>query len=89
MIDRLIAALEAGEAAGGDKLGHRSASVLVMGTERYALWDIRIDDADDPLEMVCKQREAFERDLLPTILMLPKRNDPLGGLDYRNCDGSV
>jgi uncharacterized Ntn-hydrolase superfamily protein len=89
LIDRLVAALAAGEDAGGDRLGHRSATVVVMGTELYPLWDIRIDEADDPLRELQDRKEVFAEELLPEILMLPTRDDPLGGFDYEGTEGAV
>ena len=47
--ERLIAALEAGEAAGGDKRGKQSAALLVCTTEEYPQLDIRVDDHAEPL----------------------------------------
>ena len=56
LADRLIAALVAGQAGGGDKRGMQSAAVLVVrakggylgGTDRYI--DIRVYDAPDPIK---------------------------------------
>src|SRR5213596_1372817 len=56
LADRLIAALVAGQAGGGDKRGMQSAALLVVrakggylgGTDRYI--DIRVDDAPDPIK---------------------------------------
>lgn len=47
--ERLLAALEAGDAAGGDKRGKQSAALLVYGAEAYADWDLRIDDHAHPV----------------------------------------
>lgn len=41
--DRLLAAVVAGRAQGGDLGGHRSACMLVYDTEAYARTDLRID----------------------------------------------
>ena len=46
---RLIAALKAGEAAGGDKRGKQSAALLIYGEEEWADLDLRVDDHADPL----------------------------------------
>jgi len=46
---RLIAALEAGEDAGGDKRGRQSAAVRVYTNDPVADLDIRADDHPDPL----------------------------------------
>jgi uncharacterized Ntn-hydrolase superfamily protein len=89
LVDRLCAALDAGEGAGGDTMGHRSATILVHGSERYPLWDLRIDDADDPLSGLHDRYDAFREELVPQIRMLPTRENPLGGFDYSGGDGSV
>jgi uncharacterized Ntn-hydrolase superfamily protein len=76
---RLLAALRAGEDAGGDIRGHRSAALLVVRHERTGrpwrdhLFDLRVDDDPDPLtklgEMVDQSTryhravEMFERAL--------------------------
>jgi len=46
---RLIAALEAGEAAGGDKRGRQSAALVVASTDPWPDLDLRVDDHPDPL----------------------------------------
>ena len=46
---RLIAAMQAGEAAGGDKRGKQSAALLIHDGEDYPLYDLRVDDHADPL----------------------------------------
>ena len=40
---RLIAALKAGEDAGGDKRGKQSAALLIYSTEDYSDLDLRVD----------------------------------------------
>src|SRR5215469_10677321 len=47
--ERLIRALEAGEAAGGDKRGKQAAALLIYTTEAYPVLDLRVDDHADPL----------------------------------------
>lgn len=49
MADRLLTALEAGEAAGGDKRGKQSASLKICTRDPYPDLDIRADDHPDPL----------------------------------------
>lgn len=55
LADRLVAALAAGQAAGGDARGKQSAGLLVVragagfaGTDRYI--DLRVDDHPEPIE---------------------------------------
>ena len=50
---RLMAALEAGEAAGGDVRGRQSAAILVVpaaGESGLTVTDLRVDDAPEPLD---------------------------------------
>ncbi|MBO6560319.1 MAG: DUF1028 domain-containing protein [Nisaea sp.] len=47
--DRLLTALEAGEAAGGDKRGKQSAALIIQGSEPYREADIRVDDHAEPI----------------------------------------
>jgi uncharacterized Ntn-hydrolase superfamily protein len=49
LADRLLAALQAGHAAGGETGALRSAALLVMERESFALVDLRVDDDADPL----------------------------------------
>jgi len=49
MAERLMAALEAGEAAGGDKRGKQSAALKVASRDPYPDLDLRVDDHADPL----------------------------------------
>jgi uncharacterized Ntn-hydrolase superfamily protein len=58
---RLIAALKAGEAAGGDKRGKQSAALRIFGTEEYPLLDLRVDDHVDPLAEL-ERLEAVSRE---------------------------
>jgi len=54
-IDRLISALKAGEAAGGDRRGKQGASILVAGTGKEfvetsgIVMNIRVDDHPEPV----------------------------------------
>lgn len=47
--DRLLQALEAGEAAGGDKRGRQSAALYVVHQSVYPYLDLRIDHHENPI----------------------------------------
>lgn len=49
LVARLLAAMRAGEAAGGDKRGRQAAAILIQGPEPYARLSLRVDDHADPL----------------------------------------
>ncbi|MCZ8183646.1 MAG: DUF1028 domain-containing protein [Beijerinckiaceae bacterium] len=78
---RLIAALQAGEAAGGDKRGKQSAALLIHDCEEYALFDLRVDDHAEPLtELERLERVAHQR-YLHYRKVMPRRDDPAGVID--------
>ena len=49
LAERLLTAMEAGEAVGGDKRGKQSAGLKICTTDPYPDLDIRSDDHADPL----------------------------------------
>ncbi len=58
---RLIAALKAGEAAGGDKRGKQSAALVIYGEDEWPDLDLRVDDHADPLAEL-ERLEAVSRE---------------------------
>ena len=86
---RLIAAMRAGEAAGGDKRGKQSAALLIHGQEEWSDLDLRVDDHVDPLtelerlEQVSRERWVHFRQFLPT------RKNPAGITDRATIDASI
>jgi uncharacterized Ntn-hydrolase superfamily protein len=86
---RLIAAMRAGEAAGGDKRGKQSAALLIHGDEEWSALDLRVDDHADPLselerlEAVSRERWVHFRKYLPT------RRNPAGVTDRAIIDAGV
>jgi uncharacterized Ntn-hydrolase superfamily protein len=86
---RLIAAMRAGEAAGGDKRGKQSAALLIHGKEEWSDLDLRVDDHTDPLaelerlEQVSRERWVHFRPFLPT------RQNPAGITDRKIIDTSI
>jgi uncharacterized Ntn-hydrolase superfamily protein len=86
---RLIAAMKAGEAAGGDKRGKQSAALLIHSEEEWSDLDLRVDDHTDPLaelerlEQVSRERWVHFRPFLPT------RKNPAGITDRAVIDASV
>jgi uncharacterized Ntn-hydrolase superfamily protein len=86
---RLIAAMRAGEAAGGDKRGRQSAALLIYGEEEWSDLDLRVDDHADPLaelerlEAVSRERWVHFRKYLPS------RKNPAGITDRRIIDAGI
>jgi uncharacterized Ntn-hydrolase superfamily protein len=78
---RLIAALKAGEAAGGDKRGKQSAALLIYSTEEYADLDLRVDDHSDPLAELERLEKVSRERWVHFRKFLPRRGDPVGTTD--------
>lgn len=78
---RLLRALAAGAAAGGDARGQRSAALKVVESEDYPLIDLRVDDHERPVEELGRLWRAFERELLAYRRAQPTRANPRGRFD--------
>ncbi len=76
--ERLMAALDAGEAAGGDKRGRQSAALKIVTTEDFADVDIRVDDHAAPLAEVSRLLAIWRRTSEPRRLWSPTKARPSG-----------
>ena len=89
LAERLLRALEAGQAAGGDKRGRQSAALKVVTTEEYPHLDIRVDDHPDPVAELRRLFEEAKREYLPFKQFLPTRARPAGIYDRALIDRIV
>jgi uncharacterized Ntn-hydrolase superfamily protein len=86
---RLIAAMRAGEAAGGDKRGKQSAALLIHDREEWSALSLRVDDHVDPLaeleriEAVSRERWVHFRKFMPT------RQHPAGVTDRATIEAAL
>src|SRR5919106_5345738 len=87
--ERLIAALEAGEAAGGDKRGKQSAALLVHSTEEYADIDIRVDDHADPLAGLRRLHDKAHERFIPFMRCGPRKASPWGTLERARIEEEI
>jgi uncharacterized Ntn-hydrolase superfamily protein len=78
---RLIAALKAGEAAGGDKRGKQSAALRIHGEEEWSDLDLRVDDHPDPLAELERLERVSREHWTHFRKFLPSRRDPVGTTD--------
>jgi uncharacterized Ntn-hydrolase superfamily protein len=76
--ERLLSALEAGDAAGGDKRGKQAAALLVYSTEPYPTLDIRVDDHEEPFRELRRLYEKSLERFQPFVACLPSRVNPAG-----------
>ena len=81
LAERLLAALAAGEAAGGDKRGKQAAALRIQGDEDHAELDLRVDDHEEPVrELQRLHAKSLER-YQPFMACLAGRHDPVGITD--------
>jgi uncharacterized Ntn-hydrolase superfamily protein len=73
LAERLLLAMEAGQAAGGDKRGRQSASLCVYAEEDYALLDLRVDEHPDPVAELRRIHRIARLQLMPFVAGMPKK----------------
>ena len=76
--ERLLVAMAAGDAAGGDKRGKQAAALRLHGDDDYARLDLRVDDHAEPIDELRRLYDkSFER-FQPFIACLASSRDPVG-----------
>jgi uncharacterized Ntn-hydrolase superfamily protein len=89
MGERLLAALDAGEAAGGDKRGKQAAALKIHNDEDYLQLDLRVDDHAEPFvelrRLYDKSLERFQ----PFLECLPSRHRPSGITERSEIDAHI
>src|SRR4029434_114613 len=78
---RLIAAMQAGEAAGGDKRGKQSAALLIPDAEEYPIYDLRVDDHADPLAEIARLHQVAQARFVHFRRLMPSHQNPSGLMD--------
>ncbi len=78
LAERFLVALQAGEAEGGDKRGRQSAAMLIHDDEDYALIDLRVDDAADPLTELGRLLAVNGERFAHYRKAMPSRANPAG-----------
>ena len=87
--ERLLSALEAGDAAGGDKRGKQAAALLVYTTESYPALDLRVDDHEEPFLELRRLYEKSGDRLRPFVACLPSRAHPAGIIDRADIEERI
>lgn len=71
LAERLLMALDAGQAAGGDARGRQSAALLVANTDPMLQLDLRVDDHTEPLIELRRLLGLFREKYEPIHRALP------------------
>jgi len=79
--ERLLAALDAGQAAGGDKRGRQSAALLLTTTEDFPDINLRVDDHAEPLAELRRLLDLWRREREPGLRDAPSKVNPPGKVD--------
>ena len=72
-LDRMLRALEAGQAAGGDKRGKQSAALYVVHEEEWAYCDLRSDENIDPVADLRRVHGLWSDQVLDSLKGVPRR----------------
>ena len=81
LAERLLAALAAGEAAGGDNRGKQAAALRSHADEDHPQLDIRVDDHEEPVRELQRLYDVSLARYPPFMACLAGRHDPVGITD--------
>lgn len=79
--ERLMAALHAGQAAGGDRRGRQSAALMITTTEDFPDINLRVDDHGEPLVELSRLLSLWRTQAEPSQHTRPSRANPAGLTD--------
>lgn len=89
LAERLMTAMEAGAAAGGDKRGTQSAALVIHRTEDYPWISLRADDHPDPLAELRRLYDVAHERFLHVADAMPTRGNFSGVTDRSGIDAAI
>jgi len=87
--ERLLAAMDAGERAGGDKRGRQGAALVIHTTEEYPSLDLRVDDHVEPLAELRRLYGVSLERFQPFMQCLPTHSNPKGITDRMAIEAHI
>jgi uncharacterized Ntn-hydrolase superfamily protein len=81
--ERLITALDAGQAAGGDSRGKQSAALRIFTSEDYPFLDLGVDDHAEPLTELRRLYAVYQKDYAVFRPIVPTKANPTGITDRK------
>jgi len=89
LAERLLEALAAGEAAGGDKRGKQAAALRIHADEDYPSLDLRVDDHAEPVAELRRLYETSLERFQPFVACLAGRGRPAGVVDRAEIEQRI
>ena len=89
MAERLLAAMEAGEEAGGDKRGRQAAGLTVHRGQDYPFLSLRVDDDADPLAELRRLLDVADERYLHVAGAMPTAENFSGLTDRAPIDRAI
>lgn len=89
LAERLLAAMVAGEAAGGDKRGKQAAALRIHGDEDYAELDLRVDDHAEPITELQRLYDVSLQRFQPFVACLAGRHSASGELERSRIEARI
>ena len=89
LAERLLSALEAGEAAGGDKRGKQSAALKICSRDPYPDLDIRADDHADPIRELRRLHAVSHERFAVIRRFLAGADSPCGVFDRHVLEAAI
>ncbi len=87
--ERLMAAMEAGQEAGGDKRGKQAAALLIYTTEDYPFLDLRVDDHAEPLAELRRLHAVSLERFQPFVSCLASAKSAMGITDRAAIEAEI
>ena len=87
--ERLLLAMEAGEAAGGDRRGKRAAAIKVHHGQPYPDLDLRVDDHADPMRELRRLLRVADERYMIFKTALPTTDNFSGMVDRGPLDQAI
>lgn len=87
--ERLLHAMEAGAAAGGDRRGTQSAALRIHRSEDYPWLDLRADDHPDPLAELRRLLDVAQERYLHVAQIMPTAANFSGVTDRSRIDAAI
>lgn len=87
--ERLMAAMEAGERAGGDKRGKQAAGLVIHQGQAHAWLDMRADDHADPLAELRRLYDVAAERYLHFAQAMPSEQNFSGNPDRAALDAAI